>query len=86
MQVYFDLVHRDTGHSSNGSTWLVIANYYTMCPEVHPMPILSHDCGTYPEFNLIVERMIEDLKRLRNKAKRHFEQLERLPKHWRSKV
>jgi hypothetical protein len=75
MQGYFDLVHRDTVHSSNGSNHIVPIQWTT---ESGPdnTPQLSQDCGTLAELNHVIDGMIADLEALREKAKKHFAGLE----------
>ncbi len=76
MQVYFDLIHRDSGYSSSGSNYIVPTQWTT---ESGPdnTPQLSHDCATFGELNHVIDDMIADLKLLRQKARQHFTDLER---------
>jgi len=75
MQVYFELCHRDTVHSSNGSNHIVPTQWTT---ESGPdnTPQLSQDCGTFEELNHVIDDMIADLEALRKEAKKHFADLE----------
>jgi len=60
MQVYFELCHRDSVHSSNGSNHIVPTQWTT---ESGPdnTPQLSQDCGTFEELNHVIDDMIADL-------------------------
>jgi hypothetical protein len=75
MQTYFEIVHRDTDHSSNGSNHIVPIQWTT---ESGPdnTPQLSQDCATFGELNHVIDGMIADLEALREKAKKHFADLE----------
>jgi hypothetical protein len=75
MQVYFELSHQDTVHSSNGSNHIV-PTQWTTCSGPDNTPQLSHDCGTFGELNHVIDDMIADLETLRQKAKKHFAGLE----------
>ena len=74
MQVYFELCHRDSVHSSNGSNHIVPTQWTT---ESGPdnTPQLSQDCGTFEELNHVIDDMIADLEALRKEAKKHFRRL-----------
>ncbi|MEP7453290.1 hypothetical protein [Phyllobacterium sp. SB3] len=76
MQVYFDIRHRDTIMSSNGSTHIVPANHWSTDGD-DPTPLLSHDCGTFLEMERVIDDMIRDLETLRKKARRKFASLEK---------
>jgi hypothetical protein len=73
-QVYFDLLFIDDYNSLFGSTY-IIPTHYGYTTEDHT-PRLSHDCGSCGEINYVIDLMIDDLKRLRLRAKKHFADLE----------
>lgn len=74
MQVYFDIVYRDNGWSLNGSTWIIPADYYSSIEGVAPV-VLSHDCGSLAEWNHLIDQMMDDLERLRDKGTAHYKAL-----------
>jgi hypothetical protein len=73
-QAYFDLVFRDTNFSSRGSTYIVLVRFGTTGND--PTPELGGDCAFYEELNSVIDRMIEDLNRLRKRGKKHFAHLQ----------
>jgi hypothetical protein len=67
VQVYFELSHEDTIHSSNGSNHIVPIQWTTLSGS-DGTPQLSHDCGTFGELNHVIDDMISDLEKLRKKG------------------
>ena len=76
MQAYFDIRHRDTVMSTNGSNHIVPANHWTTDAD-DPTPLLSQDCGTYAEMERVIDDMIRDLESLKKKARREFIKLDK---------
>ncbi|WET75393.1 hypothetical protein [Rhizobium croatiense] len=75
MQVYFDIRHRDTTMSTNGSNHIVPQHWSSSADD--PTPLLSHDCATFAEMEHVINEMIRDLENLRKKARRKFADLEK---------
>lgn len=75
MQVYFDIRHRDTIASTNGSNHIVPAHHWTTDDD-DPTPLLSNDCGTLAEMEHVINGMIRDLENLKKKARREFDKLQ----------
>jgi hypothetical protein len=66
VQVYFELSHEDTIHSSNGSNHIVPIQWTTLSGS-DGTPQLSHDCGTFGELNHVIDDMISDLEKQRRR-------------------
>jgi hypothetical protein len=72
-QVYFDLLFSDDYKSCYGSTYIVPVRYVTTID--NSTPRLAHDCASYAELDWVINNMIEDLNRLRPRAKMHYADL-----------
>ena len=74
MQVYFNLLHKDTKASAFGETYIV-PNAYLSTTLNDPTPLLSHDCTSHAELERVIDSMIADLTKLKKKSKVHFDKL-----------